>query len=174
MAQNKKRTQSKAKARTQKSQPQQTVNEDLRSQQILAQTVVDTVTKQQERIKELEAQRLSMEADLKAKELALATKSVESSPQVTVDPNEATLAYVEYLEETILPKARNSSFQGTGLVMKNGKIETREISNVKQLEDLIEELKSGQAQVVAGTTGGSGSALPSNGFLTKLKKLVGA
>lgn len=92
---------------------------------------------------------------------------------MATDPNEATLAYAKYLEETVLPKARNSGFSGTGMVMKNGKLEQREITTVKQLEDLIEELKSGAAQIAAGTVGNSSARGSSTGFLSKLKNLVG-
>ena len=173
MAQKKKSKSSRSvKSQTQKSQPQ-TVNEDLRSQQILAQTVVDTVTAQQERIKELESQaaKTREENTRLAAELTVKSKNVETAPQVSADPNEASLAYAKYLKEKVLPQARQGSFRGTGMVMKNGKLEEREITNVAQLEALIEELESGAAQTAVGTVGSTGQS--SSGFMSKLKKLVG-
>lgn len=166
-----KKSRSKAKkqvSRTKKSaQPAPTVNEDLAAQQILAQTVVDTVMEQQNKIKELEAERKRLEEELSAQ------KNAESAPQVLAEPQPASSKEIlDYLENQILPRARQQSFSGAVPVLKGGKFEIRQISNVQQLEELIEEIKRGESQMAAATL--PTTNLPqTSGFLDKLKKLVG-
>lgn len=137
------------------------------AQQILAQTVVDTVMEQQNKIKELEAERKRLEEELSAQ------KNVESAPQVLAEPQPASSKEIlDYLENQILPRARQQSFSGAVPVLKGGKFEIRQISNVQQLEELIEEIKRGESQMAAATL--PTTNLPqTSGFLGKLKKLVG-
>lgn len=169
MAKNKK--QAKSKKQSVSRQPK-TVNEDLAAQQILAQTVVDTVTKQQDRIKELEAEadKARQEKTRLEAELSVKSKNVETAPQLAGD-GASNAEVLKYLEEEILPRARNSSFAGAMPVMKNGKLEVRKISNVKELEDLIAELKDGTSQSAVASL--PTTNIPSGGFLSKLKSLVG-
>jgi hypothetical protein len=55
---------------------------------------------------------------------------------------------IKYLEEHILPNAQNASFTGMVALTENGKPGVRNINSLKELEDLITELKSNSAQVV--------------------------
>lgn len=161
-----------AKAKKQSVSRQQTVNEDLASQQILAQTVVDTVQQQRDRIRELEAEaeKARQEKTRLEAELSVKSKNVETAPQLAGD-GASNADVLKYLEEEILPRARTSSFAGAMPVMKNGKLEVRKISNVKELEDLIAELKEGSSQAAVASL--PQTNISSGGFLSKLKSLVG-
>jgi len=146
-------------------------NEDLVAQQVLAQEAVGTLLKQQDRIKELEALAASNEAELERKNEELKKKGLEVAPAVSGEPTVSSKEIIAYLEDEILPKARNGNFSGAVPVMKSGKMEIRKVSSLSELEELIKDLKTGASQMAAASL--PTTNLPSSGFLSKLKSLVG-
>ena len=167
----KKTSKSRAKTQTQS----QTLNQDLTAQQVLAQTVLDKVTTQQDRIKELETKlkQKDEETAVKVKELEEKAAAAAASANSQVVSETATVSQKEildYLENEILPRA-NGSFSGAVPVMKDGKFEVRRVGTKKELEDLIAEIKNGTAQMAAASL--PTTNLPSGGFLNKIKKLIG-
>lgn len=55
---------------------------------------------------------------------------------------------LNYLENTILPQARTTPFQGMVPIMENGKFTLKKVNTVQELESIIQMLKNSQASLV--------------------------
>lgn len=98
------------------------MTQDRASQEKLAQVVVDSIK------------------DRQTAQEASAVVQAESSQLDQV---------LEYLENTILPRARNSSFSGMVPLMENGKLTTRAVNSVQELEQVIADIKAAKVKLAA-------------------------
>ncbi len=94
-----------------------------------------------------------------AKKQVLATEdraSQEKLAQVVVDtvnemksktppPSEQAQQILTYLEDVILPKAKNSSFMGMVPVIEDGVFTAKQVNSVSELEKVIADIKAGIA-----------------------------
>lgn len=81
--------------------------------------------------------------------------SQEKLAQVVVDtvserttaptPSAQMQQVLDYLENTILPRARGSSFMGMVPVIENGVFTAKQVNSVSELEKVIADIKSGIA-----------------------------
>jgi hypothetical protein len=71
------------------------------------------------------------------------TQNIVQEIELTEDSKKV----IDYLENEILPQARQSSFKGMVPLMVDGKMEFKEVSSVAELERIIDDLKGNKTKL---------------------------